>query len=61
MGFNKCFLPPIESMKKEIILNGLDKFIERYQKYDALIGETDRMVFLDDVMRNDFINTKYLY
>lgn len=59
MGFNKCFLPPIDSMKNEIITNGMENFIKKYGKYDALIGETDRMDFVKEIMENNF--TKYLY
>jgi hypothetical protein len=59
MGFNKCFLPPIDSMKNDILINGLNQFIKKYGKYDALIGETDRMDFLKQIMENDM--PKYLY
>ena len=59
MGFNKCFLPPIDSMKNDILINGLNQFIKKYGKYDALIGETDRMDFLKQIMENDM--SKYLY
>lgn len=59
MGFNKCFLPPIETMKNDILINGLEQFIKKYGKYDALIGETDRMDFLKEIMENDM--PKYLY
>jgi hypothetical protein len=58
MGFNKCFLPPIDSMKKDILSNGMESFIKKYQKYDAIIGETDRMTFLDNIMKTD---RRYLY
>lgn len=46
-------------MKKDILINGLESFIEKYGKYDALIGETDRMDFLKEIMENDM--PKYLY
>jgi len=58
MGFNKCILPPIDSMKKDILSNGMESFIKKYQKYDAIIGETDRMTFLDNIMKTD---RRYLY
>ena len=32
MGFNKCFLPPIETMKNDILINGLEQFIKKYGK-----------------------------
>jgi hypothetical protein len=59
MGFNKCFLPPIETMKNDILINGLEQFIKKYGKYDSIIGETDRMDFLKEIMENDI--PKYLY
>lgn len=59
MGFNKCFLPPIETMKNDILINGLEQFIKKYGKYDSIIGETDRMDFLKEIMENDM--PKYLY
>jgi len=58
MGFNKCILPPIDSMKKDILSNGMESFIKKYQKCDAIIGETDRMTFLDNIMKTD---RRYLY
>lgn len=58
MGFNKCFLPPIDSMKKDILNNGLESFIRKYQKCDAIIGESDGVTFLDNIMKTE---SKYLY
>jgi len=45
-------------MKKDILSNGMESFIKKYQKYDAIIGETDRMTFLDNIMKTD---RRYLY
>lgn len=56
MGFNKCFLPPIETMKNDILINGLEQFIKKYGKYDSIIGETDRMDFLKEIIGYLYIN-----
>lgn len=48
MGFNKCFLPSIESMKEQIERDGLEEFVRLYTKYDCITGETDRMEFLEN-------------
>ena len=47
MGFNKCILPSIEIMQKEIDDNGIETFIRRYKKYDSIMGDSDRMAFLE--------------
>ena len=47
MGFNKCILPSIEIMKEEINRDGLETFVIRYGKYDSIMGESDRMEFLE--------------
>lgn len=47
MGFNKCFLPSIESMKEQIERDGLEEFVRLYTKYDSITGESDRMEFLE--------------
>jgi hypothetical protein len=47
MGFNKCILPSIEVMQSEIDRNGLAEFVRIYSKYDSIMGESDRMEFLE--------------
>lgn len=48
MGFNKCYLPSIETMKEQIERDGLEEFVRLYGKYECITGETDRMNFLED-------------
>lgn len=55
MGFNKCYLPSIESMKKQIERDGLKEFIRLYTKYDCIMGKNNRMEFLDNRI-NEFEN-----
>jgi hypothetical protein len=47
MGFNKCVLPSIEVMQSEIDRNGLAEFVRIYTKYDSIMGDSDRMEFLE--------------
>lgn len=47
MGFNKCILPSIEVMKFQIERDGLKEFIKAYRKYDSIMGDSDRIEFLE--------------
>ncbi len=47
MGFNKCILPSIEVMQSEIDRNGLAEFVRIYSKYDSIMGDSDRIEFLE--------------
>lgn len=47
MGFNKCILPSIETMQSEIDNVGLEEFVKRYGRYDSIMGDSDRMEFLE--------------
>ena len=51
MGYDKCILPSIIIMQAEIDTDGLETFIKRMQKYDSLMGETDRMQFLENKIK----------
>ena len=51
MGFNQCILPSIEIMEEQIIRLGLEEFIKLYGKYDSIMGETDRMEFLETKLK----------
>ncbi len=48
MGFNKCILPSIETMQSEIDRSGLAEFVRIYTKYDSIMGESERMEFLEN-------------
>lgn len=47
MGFNKCILPSIETMQSEIDNVGLEEFVKRYGRYDSIMGDSDRVEFLE--------------
>jgi hypothetical protein len=51
MGFNKCYLPPVDVMKSELNKFGLNIFVESHKKYDCVIGETDRMNFFNELVK----------
>jgi hypothetical protein len=48
MGFNKCILPSIETMQMEIDRDGLESFVKRYGRYDSIMGDSDRVSFLEE-------------
>ena len=51
MGFNGCILPSIKSMQEHIERDGLESFVKHYSKYESVMGETDRMRFLEDKVK----------
>lgn len=48
MGFNKCSLPDIESLKDLYSKLGLENFLKQFTKYDAITGSTESFKFLDE-------------
>ena len=57
MGFNQCYLPSIIIMQAEINTVGLETFVKRMEKYEAITGETDRMEFLENKIK-EYYNGK---
>lgn len=51
MGFNKCVIPSIETMQSEIDRDGLESFVKRYGRYDSIMGDSDRMEFLENKVK----------
>jgi hypothetical protein len=51
MGFNGCILPSVKSMKEHIERDGIESFIKHYQKYDSIMGESDRVEFLEEKIK----------
>jgi len=47
MGFDKCILPAISVMEAQITQLGIDEFVRVYSKYDSIMGESDRVNFLE--------------
>jgi len=50
MGFNKRYLPELEDLKKEYEHDGHEQFVRRMSKYDALIGPSDSMKFVNHII-----------
>lgn len=51
MGFNKCYLPSIDIMETQLVNEGLEEFVKLYSKYECIIGESDRVRFLEDKIK----------
>ncbi len=45
-------------MKEHIEREGLESFVNHYRKYDSIMGETDRIEFLESKIKeyNDKVN-----
>ena len=58
MGFNKLFLPEIDSLKESLLKMGNEEFakhwVRRYNKADAILGSVESSNFI-----KQFINMKY--
>jgi len=50
MGFNKLFLPPIESLIEKYEKEGLETFVRSFQKYDAIMGDSQSVTYLETLM-----------
>lgn len=51
MGFNGCILPSVKSMKEHIERDGLELFVKHYGKYDSIMGDSDRVEFLEEKIK----------
>ncbi len=48
MGFNHCYISSVENLQKELEMWGLETFVKRYRKYDALTGPSECFRFLEE-------------
>ena len=48
MGFSKIYLKDLPQLEQEFVERGLEKFVNRYGKYDALVGSSESMRFLEE-------------
>ena len=53
MGFNKCILLGVDKMKELIDRNGIEHLKTLYGKCDCLIGSSESIEFLNNIMQND--------
>lgn len=62
MGFNKMYIPEIDSLKKSLLEMGNERFAElwvrRYDKADAIIGSRESMDFLEQFIKREYNGTK---
>jgi hypothetical protein len=47
MGFNHCYLSNVENLQREYDNVGLETFVKRYGKYDAITGPSESFRFLE--------------
>lgn len=47
MGLDKCYLPDVETLKKQLLSQGLEKFVEKYLVCDIFIGEVGSVDFVN--------------
>lgn len=50
MGFNKIYLPPIESLIEKYEKEGLETFVRSFQRYDAIMGDSQSVTYLETLM-----------
>jgi len=48
MGFNHCYISSVENLQSELNNVGLELFIKRYRKYDAITGPSESFRFLEE-------------
>jgi hypothetical protein len=51
MGFNHCYLSTTENLQIEFENVGLETFVKRYRKYDALTGPSESFRFLEEKIK----------
>lgn len=50
MGFNKCILPSIDVLRDYLYDYGLEKTAKRYLSYDAYIGDSESIDFINTIL-----------
>ncbi len=51
MGFNHCYISSVENLQLELEMCGLETFVKRYKKYDAITGPSESFRFLEDKVK----------
>lgn len=51
MGFNHCYISSVENLQLELEMWGLETFVKRYRKYDAITGPSESFRFLEDKIK----------
>lgn len=48
MGFNHCYISSVENLQSELDNVGLEQFVKRYRKYEAITGPSESFRFLEE-------------
>lgn len=51
MGYHHHHLANIEQLKSELNRVGIDMFVKRYKKYECLFGESERVEFIRNILK----------
>ena len=51
MGMNKCYVDDYNELVNQFEKIGLEKFASKYMKYDALIGESRAIEFIESKIK----------
>ena len=58
MGFNKLFVPSVDSLKEELLTKGNEQFFKdwsrRYVKADAVLGSEDAIDFIKQFIAGEY-------
>lgn len=58
MGFNKLFIPKLDSLKEELLNKGNEQFFKdwarRYVKADAVIGSSESIDFIKQFIVSEY-------
>jgi len=57
MGFNHCYVSNVLQIQKELDEYGLKEFVRRYQKYDAISGDTESIDFIEGLVKKYYNET----
>jgi len=58
MGFNKLFVPSVDSLKEELLAKGNEQFFKdwsrRYVKADAVLGSEEAIDFIKQFIAGEY-------
>jgi len=58
MGFNKLFIPKLDSLKEELLNKGNEQFFKdwarRYVKADAVVGSSESIDFIKQFIVSEY-------
>ena len=51
MGYHHHHLSSVEQLKSQLENDGVEAFVKRYSKYECILGETDRVEFVEKIIK----------